>query len=163
MNFRELPPLDILNDLLSYNPETGELRWKKNRGRMAKAGDIAGRITTHGYRYLKVKCVGYMAHRICWAIHYNQDITNGQCIDHINGNRDDNRACNLRLVTHSENSYNRYQQKTTIRPGVCIRKGKFVAYIHIGEKRLHLGYYTTEEEAIAARLNAEREYNIFVR
>ena len=165
MRVRELPPLDILNDLLGYNPETGELRWKKNRGRKAKAGDVAGSITSYGYRYIKVKCVGYMAHRVCWALHTNQHIPTDVCIDHINGNRDDNRACNLRLVTYSENSYNRYQQKTTIRPGVCIHKhrGKFAAYIHIGKKRLHLGYYNTEEDAITARLNAEQEHNIFVR
>ena len=104
-----------------------------------------------------------MAHRICWALHTNQPVTEGQCIDHINGIRDDNRACNLRLATHSENSYNRHQQKTTIIPGVCVRKGKFTAYIHIGKKRLHLGYYDCKEEAIAARLQAESDYNIYVR
>lgn len=85
-------------------------------------------------------------------------------IDHINGNCLDNRKSNLRICTMSENMYNTYRQRnnsTGIRKH--IQKGKYVsyqAYISINNKQINLGYFNTEEKAIAARKLAERKYNI---
>jgi len=81
----------------------------------------------------------------------------GKEIDHINRNRLDNRKENLRYVTHEQNSRN--TEKSTRRSaGVYWRKGRYISSIHVGNKTIHLGCFTSEEEAIAARKKAEKIY-----
>lgn len=73
-----------------------------------------------------------------------------QFVDHINHNTLDNRKCNLRVVTKSQNQMNALHQ------GVQIRKdGKFYAHIKINQRMLNLGVYVFEEEAYFARWYAE--------
>lgn len=80
-------------------------------------------------------------------------------VDHINGNGLDNRRCNLRLVTHSENQMNRKgpakNGQSGVR-GISFNKaaGKWVAYIGADGKHIHLGSFAEKDRAIAARAEA---------
>lgn len=81
----------------------------------------------------------------------------GKEIDHKNRNKLDNRKCNLRFVTHTENMRNTTLIKDRV-CGVSKRYGKYIASIHINYKTTHLGCFDTLEEAICARKQAEAFY-----
>lgn len=83
-------------------------------------------------------------------------------IDHINGNKLDNRKSNLRIATKSENNTNikRKSNNTSGYTGVkATKSGKYVAQISFNNKRIHLGTYSTIEEAVQARHDAEIKYH----
>jgi hypothetical protein len=74
-------------------------------------------------------------------------------IDHINGDRTDNRLENLREATNSENQYNsktRKDNKLGIKGISCYREGKYRAYTRDNGKKIHIGCFDTLEEAKAA-------------
>lgn len=87
-------------------------------------------------------------------------------IDHTNGNHLDNRPCNLREVTHSQNMMNRKLSKhsTSGIKGVAHRKDNDMwrAYISVDGRKINLGQYETKEEAAqvvgAARLELHGEF-----
>ena len=87
----------------------------------------------------------------------------GQVVDHKNGNTFDTRKCNLKLCTYSENGRNRIKQprkspKSIIGVYYNNNVDKWYAYINIDGKRISLGYYKEEQDAINARLEAEIKY-----
>ena len=90
-----------LRALLHYDPAAGVFRWRE-RPFLWRAGDVAGSITTHGYRGIWLEGRNYRAHRLAWL--YMAGDWPKNLIDHINGVRDDNRFCNLRPATHAENA-----------------------------------------------------------
>ncbi len=80
--------------------------------------------------------------------------------DHINGNRLDNRRCNLRTVTASQNRMNRTitAVSTTGFKGVTRKGSRFIA--RVGSKdsgKIYLGCFKTPEEAHAAYLSAAKK------
>lgn len=79
-------------------------------------------------------------------------------VDHINGNRLDNRRCNLRLATHEQNMHNARRRKDNSSgfKGVSwkVRDRKWYAAIEISGKRIHLGVFDTAEEAHVAYCGA---------
>lgn len=83
-------------------------------------------------------------------------------VDHINGNRLDNRMCNLRIVTTKQNSYNKglLSSNTSNVTGVHFHKkaNKWCASITHNGKYIYLGLYKDKEEAIIVRKNAELKY-----
>ena len=109
---KRLPDIDLLRELLSYNPESGELRWSEEAPR--NRGCVAGRINNTGYRQITVRGEMYQSARICWALYYNEDPHPMQ-VDHINRNRTDDAITNLRKVTPAENCANR-EYTNTARP-----------------------------------------------
>jgi hypothetical protein len=81
------------------------------------------------------------------------DAKDGEIIDHINGNRSDNRLSNLRKSDTSLNGHNKTKQNglTSKYIGVCRAKsGKYTSAIRKGTDRYHLGTFKTEEEAALA-------------
>lgn len=116
-------------------------------------------LTASGYVRVSNKGIGYtMAHRIIWEM-TNGEIPDGLFIDHINGNRRDNRIENLRLVTQKVNSMNsslRFDNKSGV-TGVAIykRTGKWRASIQSGGKTVHLGFFDDFISACEARIVAE--------
>ncbi len=161
-----LPDLDLLREMLSYNPESGELRWKVKRTPKTNVGDEAGWVSKEGYTYVMINYTHYAAHRIAWALHYGED-PYPHIVDHKEGVENGNAVSNLRIATDSENALNRRKQSnnTSGHRGVWYEKSrrKWRALLIVRGKRIFLGRYETVEEAIAARLKAEEEYNIFVR
>lgn len=86
----------------------------------------------------------------------------GMVLDHINGNKLDNRRCNLRFCTTKENVRNTKKSKnnTSGFNGVSYRKLRkdYRAYIMVDRKQINLGHYKTFDEALSARLKGEKLY-----
>lgn len=146
--------------LLRYDAATGLFFWRVDRTAGVRAGDQTGTKHWSGYIHLHILSRCYTAHRIAWLL------TSGsfpeEDIDHINGDRSDNRLCNLRTATPRQNGQNTRLSSinTTGFKGVVRHRGKFRANIRNEEgKRLHLGYFGTAEEAYAAYCEAAREHH----
>lgn len=85
-------------------------------------------------------------------------------VDHINGNPLDNRRANLRVLSASDNSRNQKDRSdsTTGFKGVCFdrSRGKWMAHVSEGGKFRNLGRFDSMEDAKAARLAAEAEWEV---
>lgn len=84
----------------------------------------------------------------------------GMQVDHINGDKIDNRKCNLRIVTNSQNSQNRgaRSDNTSGYKGVRSQRGKWRAEIKVNYQTINLGCYSTKEQAARAYDEAARKY-----
>lgn len=147
-----------LLELFSYDKDTGRLIRKIATGYRGRnqTGTLAGSLHKQtGYIFISVDNRRYLAHRVIWLMCYGVS-PEGQ-IDHINGNRADNRLCNLRDVSRSVNQQNR--RTTYAKSGFAgaYKKGNYW-YSKIG--RVHLGYFKTAEEAHAAYIRAKRDKHI---
>lgn len=108
ITFMKLPSFERLNELLTYDPDSGDLRWKVHRSNV-KAGSIAGYIRTNknGRRDWKIMIDGklYYSSRVIWDMHHHVD-PGGKTIDHVDQNPLNNRIANLRLATAHEQNMN---------------------------------------------------------
>ena len=70
-------------------------------------------------------------------------------VDHIDGNKNNNKITNLQIITPRENIHKIIREKTSKYIGVCYakRQKKWASSIRIGKKLFHLGYYINELEA----------------
>jgi len=93
-----------MHEYLSYDPESGHLYWAKTMSGRAKAGNLAGSKNGEGYIQVQVKKRAYLAHRVAWFLTHGNWPEND--IDHINGDKTDNRIKNLRDVSKSMNQRN---------------------------------------------------------
>jgi hypothetical protein len=144
---KPLPPIEKLKELLYYEPDTGLFRWKFSRPR-GQANSVAGSLHSKGYIDVTINKKHFKAHRLAWALYYNQD-PGGMQIDHIDENKSNNKIINLRLAGHRENGANFGAQKNNKLgvKGINYEKGKFRARIKRNGKQYHLGCYDTIEEA----------------
>lgn len=94
-----------LAELFEYSPNTGEVRWRISKGTV-KAGSICGTPQSRGYLTVCLNGRQEMLHRIAWRLYHGEIPADCQ-IDHINGNKHDNRIANLRLASCSQNLANR--------------------------------------------------------
>ena len=150
---------DRLRELLHYDPSTGIFVWRVNHGVSVKAGMQAGYLSDYGYIRIRVDGFRSSAHRLAWLYVYGRH-PNGE-IDHINRVRDDNRLCNLREVTRSQNQQNTLLQSnnTSGFKGVSWSKkvNRWQAHIYIKGSHKYLGYYDSAEDANAAYVKAASE------
>ena len=147
-------PYNRMRELFNY--VDGHLIRKTTKSSRAKAGDIAGSFhKATGYIHICVDGTKYSAHRIIYGLHFGV-IPNGLEIDHINGNRADNRIENLRLVTRRENMLNQNNAK-----GYYWNKDreKWFAQIKVDGVQKFLGYFEKEEDARQAYLDAKKEFH----
>jgi len=150
---RSLPSRLRINQLFVY--ENGKLFNRTDR-RCARKGREAGTFCKHtGYRKVYFDRRVYYTHRLIWKLLYGED---PEEIDHINGNRSDNRITNLRSVCHYENMRNskQYSGNTSGVTGVSWCKDRPKWRAGIGGKVL--GDFDRFEDAVAARKQAEKEY-----
>jgi hypothetical protein len=127
----------------------GDLIRKINRqGRNANKGSVAGCIDPYGYRKIRFENHSYRVHRLVWFMHYGFFPIS---IDHIDGNRLNNKIENLREATSKQNNQNRKlsSRNTSGIKGVnwdnvC---NKWVARIYNGTKNLNLGRFTDIKDA----------------
>lgn len=167
------PSPRTMRRLIEYCPSKGSFVWLKrprwmfssNRScsvwnaRFPGNPALAVRMS-NGYLGGTILWAHQYAHRAAWAIYH--DAWPPEQIDHIDGNRANNRISNLRIVSNAENSRNRqiYSNNTSGCPGVGLdRYGRrWRARIKVDYREIHLGTFDTMEEAIAARLSAERSF-----
>lgn len=147
---------DELAELLEYDPDTGVFTWKVNRGG-CKAGDIAGSDHNRGYWQIRVKGCRWLAHRLAFLL-MTGAMPAGD-VDHINGNRADNRWCNLRDVSRAVNMQNlrkSHKDSQTGILGVTRHRGRYRAQIGVKGKLKYLGLYDCPKLAHAAYLAQKR-------
>lgn len=167
---------EMLSEFLSYDAETGALTWNKRAdkwfrsGRYGQASEAnrwnkiyAGNpaftsINDGGYLNGRVFNFGFRAHRVAWAIFYGK--WPDDQIDHINGDRRDNRIANLREVTNAVNGRNQKLRSTNKTGAIGVHwskvRKKWHARIMLNGKRTDLGCYDTFEEAVKVREEASR-------
>lgn len=166
---------DELRKILDYDQHTGFLTWKPRAASMFAPGKHceAHAAVSWNTRYANKPALaspdgrGYMAgtifnrayqaHRVCWAMHFGQWPL-GQ-IDHINGDRSDNRIANLRDVTPAENMRNQRRRVTNTSGVMGVywhkRDRKWQARIFVGGRQKHIGYFESFGAAVEARKAAE--------
>lgn len=144
---------EFLREILSYDPLTGDLRWKVSRPPRGRIGAIAGIIDDQGRRKLGIAGEEYFAHRIIWV--WMTGAWPEYEVDHRDEIKSNNKWTNLRHVTPSQNHRNRGAQKNNVSgyKGVCFdsSKQKWLATINVRmdgrKKHIHLGWYNSPEEA----------------
>jgi hypothetical protein len=150
-------PMTLIIEMLRYDPIEGTFKWFIRPSQGTKAGDEAGYVCKiHGYRKIRVKGRDYYANKI--AIFLATGVWPSGEVDHINGDKSDDRLCNLRVVTHQQNMWNqkiRADSQTGYK-GVSFdkRSGKYRAHIRSNGKRIHLGIFSTAEVAHKAYMVA---------
>ena len=150
-----------LKEVFTYNSNNGVLIYKKRINNRIQIGRVAGHISSDGYRYVRVFGTSQKHSRLVFLFHNGVFPKNN--IDHINGNRSDDRIENLRDVTQEENRKN-CMIMTNNSSGVqgvnfYKRTNKWRAFIGLNGKHIHLGYFDTKKLALEARKNAELEYD----
>ena len=157
-----------LHELLDYNPDTGVFIWMVDFNHI-KAGSIAGyvhRERNKEYRTIRIAGKDYKAHRLAWI--FVHGCWPKKQIDHINGDKGDNRLVNLREASNGQNKANSGLSKanTSGYKGVSrqsYRRG-WRAQIKKNGKSRYIGGYDTPEEAHAAYcIEAEKLHGQFAR
>lgn len=154
MKTRQLPSQRRLQELLDYNPQTGQLFWKARGiptwdGRCADKEAFTAK-TPAGYKRGLIDGVQYRAHRVIYKLMTDQE---PEEIDHINRIRDDNRICNLRPSTRRENLLNAAPSdlKATLGENHLSKTPNgWECRISVRNQSIYLGNYRTKEEARAA-------------
>lgn len=176
MTTKTLLTAQQLRQLLRYDPETGILywnvrepgwfedgkrsaEWRARNWNSAFAGKPAGYIAPHGYNLVQLPGRMECAHRIAWVMTHGEW---PEFVDHIDGDRANNRLANLRSVSRSENARNKAKSsgnKSGV-TGVSWYSGisKWVAEIGHNKKTIRLGRYECFDDAVAARKQAEVKY-----
>ena len=167
--------LKQLRGIVEYDPVTGNFFWCKRTPKKGDdpakvaswntrySGKIAGSVFKSGYRIIDIEGKKTRAHRL--AIKFITGRWPHADVDHVNGNRDDNRAANLRQATRSNNLQNATKLRsnnTSGVKGVSIRKdtGKWTVRLRefkgktdCGKykgKYLCFGSFTRKKDAIEA-------------
>lgn len=160
MSARELPTPAQLAELFWYDALSGQLIRRIDGGRWGreKAEAVVG--TSHGEGYLVVTVFGQklLVHRVAFAI-ANGAWPDGH-LDHIDGDRANNRLSNLRVASPGENNQNQRHARSDSGSGLLgVRRmrTRWQAVIKVDGSRKHLGTFDTPEEAHAAYVAAKRD------
>lgn len=143
-----------IRELLDYDTDTGLLRWRTSHSPRARAGALAGTaIDSGGYHVIGVDRIIYRVHRIVWF--WMTGTWAVEQVDHINGNRIDNRWTNLRAASWDENSRNRKQHRSNKAGYKGVRRTdalvpSWKAIITHNHKVYHLGTFRSPELAAQA-------------
>lgn len=157
---------DWLRDHFEYDPETGRFKrlWPVITGRGSVrylAGTLTGSMHKDGYIYMGINKRLYVEHRLAWL--WMTGSWPKAEIDHIDGNRSNNRWDNLREATVQQNRMNSIGQRSRKNPypGVYrapCKKVAHIAQIKVDREVIYLGRFDTAEQAYEARKDAERKY-----
>lgn len=152
--------LRYCNEYLSYDAETGVIKWKGRASNRINIGDLAGNLRPDGGLTIQLNGKKYLSHRVAFLMHHSFLPV---FVDHINRNRSDNRIENLRQCTHAENQRNGAAYKTNKSgyKGVSLYKDKirWRASIQTNKRNKHIGIYECKKEAARAYNLAARMYH----
>ena len=152
---------DRLVELLSYDEDSGNLVWNVRRRGQVNPGDIAGHLDATGYVHARLDGRLYKAHRLVWL-----HVTGAwplNCLDHIDGNRANNRFGNLRDVVERVNRENRRTADADSATGVLGTSphGRgYMAQIVAHGRHHYLGTHDTVEQAHEAYVEAKRKLHV---
>lgn len=148
---------NILKEMLRYEPSTGKFIWLVDRYSKKCAGKVAGWKVNNGYIRIRVGGCGYQAHRLAYLYMTGKFPKNE--IDHVNGDKADNRWNNLRSATREQNACNKKRPATNTSgyKGVSWSRNKWYAQIQINKKKINLGRFKTADAAHLAYVNAAKE------
>jgi hypothetical protein len=158
---KPLPSASYLHECFSISP-TGDLIWKsrplshfvderiRKSFNTRRSGEISTSKRDNGYLVVCVNYIQYRAHRVVYVMNFGP-IPDDMDIDHINGKRDDNRPCNLRLALRSENLHNstgHFDSKTGVKGVTLNESGTYFAKLMFnGLKRSRTCKTVEEAEA----------------
>jgi len=164
-NVKPTPSQAYLDFTFTYDAHTGLLNWSEEAMTPWKNNPVGSRGAC-GHLKLKLDGRSIYVHRVIWKLVTGEDPD--KCIDHINGDPSDNRWCNLRLATPSENTCNSKlsRRNSSGFKGVtpAATKGKWQANLQFEKNRVYLGTYDTPQEAhVIYRIAAARMHGEFSR
>lgn len=150
-----------MDEALGYDASTGCFMWKVDCG-AARAGQKAGRVQADGYLMIGFKGKKVLAHRLAWFFVHGS-WPHGE-IDHIDGDKANNRIDNLRIVSRSQNMQNMKVARKDNQSGflgvVSPKKGsRYLAQLIVGGRRVFRKSFGSAEEAHAAYLEAKRRHH----
>lgn len=147
---------EALRSRLAYDETSGLFTRVTTTNARHRIGGLAGTLHSKGYWVIGIDGKNYKAHRLAW-LYVHGEWPAGE-IDHINGDKRDNRIANLRVATRSENTTNRFRARSDNRLGVLGVTQIGNRYIARFKDR-YLGIFKTIDEAhsayMAARLQGE--------
>ena len=146
---------DQLRETLQYDPETGQFRWLLSNGR-AKQGKIAGTRHGTGYMQVSIDLHQYRGHRLAWLWMTGEWPPNE--IDHIDGDRSNDRWSNLRLATSLQNKGNSAGRNRLKGASYDKVNCKWLAQIKENSKTINLGRYDCPAAAHFAYLIAAHKH-----
>jgi len=153
MKFKKTPSQRKLKEDFTYNPITGNF---------LRYDGAFGYITKQGYSSILYEGETYLIHRLIWKWVHNEEPDE---VDHINGDRLDNRLINLRNAGRKTNSRNHKKVKhntsgftgvTRISRIQAIKE--WCARVSINGEKIHIGVYETPQEAADARDSFIKEF-----
>jgi hypothetical protein len=174
LHTKKMPPKSLLNELIEYDPISGNLSWRKRQLKWfaaygARNPAVAAKIwnskfsgkpafVTRRGKYLSGKLFHqhFYSHRIIWKMVHGEDPIE---VDHIDGNKSNNSISNLREASRNTNLMNRplTKRNTSGITGVWFSKGKqkWTAAIKSNSKAIYLGVFDSKNDAAKARRDAE--------
>jgi hypothetical protein len=150
--------IDYVRRVISYDPMSGQVAWRRS-------GKYAGSKHSAGYLSVGVDGTAHLCHRLAWF--YVHGEWPSDQLDHINGNRADNRLVNLRECSNAENCQNvrSHKDATSRHVGVSFDKrnksNPWAAQIFSNGQKHFLGYFPSQETASAAYKNAKTDLHKF--
>lgn len=158
---------DLVRKFLAYDPQSGVFTWLRGTGK-ARPGEVAGCLNERiGYIIIGVCGHQEYAHRLAWL--YVHGSLPQHAIDHINGNKTDNRIENLRDIPHWGNAQNRRSSRARhignrsdlVGAHWSERDQSWTSRIKTHDQQTYLGTFRTAEEAHAAYVTAKRKLHQF--
>ena len=149
-----------LKELYHYDANTGQFTRLLANGRWR---DRVGAIH-YGYLSIKIDHKHYKAHRLAWLYVHGEWPNDG--IDHINGDKVDNRISNLRAATPAQNKQNARKARSDSRSGLIgaiwsSRQNKWTSAIRVDGKKKYLGLFDEAGQAHAVYIEAKRTLHPF--
>jgi hypothetical protein len=149
---------EILLEAFEY--KEGILYWKNPTSRSVKIGNEVGCKNSNGYRLASIKGKYIQTHRAIFLMHYGYL---PEYVDHIDGNKSNNKVENLRAVTKAQNAWNSKlpsTNKSGIR-GVSWNKqtNKWRVAINVNGRAIHLGRFSDIKDAQKVIESARIQYH----